>query len=322
MKRIVLFLALIGASAPLAAMDQQGYTPIHEAHRGYSDYIPFDIAYIPSLLSVRHQMAKYGIAKQDGTGYEFAQLSNPVYQEVKSLLKELNFEDSSIYILKLNPQVSGNATSVLITNSCIFIDEAEWLTLNTPEMRAHFENIAQEQGRYVADPVRTIKKYILKRAITHFNNGTYRTKVASKLIVGAVLAVIVHKTMAHVTDFAAQQDQSLGVTQAVCNAAPALASACSAVCIPGLLKFAGSLTLSSIIGDQLRGIMHSIVTRPFWRQLDTSAEQEVIAAEPEVAKKFLVSYNKHQATLKANNPVLSAEYDWRAQFITGALKHQ
>lgn len=189
---------LIGATAHLIANEPannslSGYTTIHKTHRGYSDYIPMDIAYIPSLFSVRHQMAKYGIEKPEklqGTGYEFAQLSNAVFADVASILGELKFDIQSSYILKLNPAWRGNATTVIVTNSCIFIDEDEWLSFNRPECQAGFAKLVKDKGWDVADPIREIKKYMLKRALAHYKNGTYRKKVASKLLVEQRLVLL------------------------------------------------------------------------------------------------------------------------------------
>lgn len=318
MKKIVTILAFIGTCFQLNAMDA-GYTTIHKAHRGFTDYIPMDIAYVPSLFSVRHQMAKYGIEKENGTGYEFAQLSKEVYNEVTSLLKELNFKYSSTYILKLNPAFADKATSVIVTNTCIFVDEDEWRSLSSPALLQGFTALVKEKSWDVTDPVRTIKKYILKRAITHYNNGTYRIKVASSLVVGAALAVVVHKATSSLNEFVADKNADLGMTEAISSAVPTLASVCSALYIPSLLKVAAQITVSSIIGDQLKGLAHGAITAPLWKHLDKKAEQETIASEQHDAKKLLVSYNNTQRDLKKSNPVLGAEYNWRAQFIAGTL---
>lgn len=320
MKQIVTMLVLMGICFQLHAM--QVYKTIDTVDRSFTDHIPFDIAYVPSLFSVRHQMAKYGIEKQDGTGYEFAQLSASVHKEVLDVLQELNFDYSATYILKLHPQLSTKATSVIVTNACIFIDEQEWLRLSDPDLHFKFAQLVEEKGWDVTDPVRAIKKYILKRAIAHYKNGTYRIKVASSLVVGAALAVAVHKASSSVHEFVAEKNADLGVTDTLSSAMPTLASVCSACYVPALFKFVAQAVVSSIIGDQLRGLAHGAVTGPLWKHLDKKAEQDTIASEQQDTKKLLVSYNKTQADWKKSNMLIGKEYAWRADLIAHALNKQ
>lgn len=319
----LLLVVMVGLCTQLSAMHPTlepiyDYTTIHQAHRGYSDYIPMDIAYIPSLFSVRHQMARYGIEKSEeleGSGYEFAQLSDPVFADVATVLRELKFDIQSMYILKLNPRWRGNATTVIVTNSCLFIDEDEWLSFDRPECHAGFAKIVKDKGWDVADPIREIKKYVLKRSLAHYKNGTYCKKITSKLLVGAALGLIIYKTMPQVTDYISQKNDDIGATQAICNAAPMFTSLCSTLYIPSILKSIGSMTLSSIIGGQLRDVFHSVLTKPFWGHMDRAAEHAAVVDATPGNKNLLVSYNASQVAWKHNNPLLQQEYAWRSEYI-------
>lgn len=263
------FVFFLNIGTSLGAMDH-GYTTIVPQHRSYTDHIPFDIAYIPSLFSVQHQMARYGIPKPQGTGYEFEQLSDEVYKEVTSILKELGFDYTSTYIVKLNPQWRTSTTTIVVTNSCIFVDQDEWEKLSDPLAQVGFLKIVHDGKLDVKDPIRSIKKYIIKRAIAHYNNGTYNKKLTSKLLTGVALAYIAYKIIPRATDgisdYASQANNDLGVTASIAAAAPTLIKACSAVYIPTLLKWAGRLTLSNFVNNKLRETTHHVITKPFWGQ--------------------------------------------------------
>ncbi len=332
--RIFLVTILLGLYGQQLSAMRPGYTTILEDDRGYTDDIPLDIAYVPSLFSVRYQMAKYGIAKSkesNGTGYEFEQLSNPVFCDVQTILQELEFDIQSAYILKLNPKWRNNATTVLITNSCIFIDEDEWKAFDNPQLLAGFKKRVQEQQLDVDDPIRSIKKYVMKRALAHYQNGTYSKKIASKLVVGAALGLIMAKTMPHVTGYIGLK--SLGVTTALSNGVAPLAHVCSK--LPGFIqwtgsaafsvmkwsgKTVGSIMLSSTIADQLRDVMHRVSTKPYWGYLDRNAEYQAVADEPQDNKKLLVSYNASRAGWLQNNSQLKDEYAWRSRYIDSMVQ--
>ncbi len=327
--RIFLAILLFGIGAQLSAM-QCGYTTILQDDRGYTDDIPLDIAYIPSLFSVRYQMAKYGIERpteDNGTGYEFEQLSNPVFKDVHDILQELKFDIQSAYILKLNPKWRNNATTAIVTNSCIFIDENEWKAFDNPQLFTGFKKVVQEQKLDVADPIRSIKKYVINRALVHYQNGTYRKKVASKLVVGAALGLIMAKTMPHVTGYLGVKSLG-GATTALSNSVAPLTNLCTKLplCIQwtgstafSILKWTGAqigvMTLSSTIGNQLRDVMHRCTTKPYWGYLDRTAEHQAVVDETQDNKKLFVSYNASRAGWLQNNPALQDEYAWRSRYI-------
>lgn len=362
--RIFLAVLLFGLCAPLAGMQQvaSGYTSVLEDDRSYTDNIaklqPYEplmqisslltvpalyhLSYLPSIssfFSVQHQMARYGIEKEEKTSndqslmsditqslkccYEFEQLSNAIFSDVQSILEELKFDIQSVYILKLNPKWRGHATTVVVTNACIFIDEDEWKTFDNPQLIAGFKKIVQEQQLEVINPVHSIKKYIMKRALAHYQNDTYRKKEASKLAIRATLGSIMAKTMPHVTDYVGLK--SSGVITALSNRMTPLTNLCSK--LPGFVQWTGStaftlmkwtgrqigsMALSSAIGDQLRDVTVG--------NLDRTAEHQAVADETDDTKKLLVSYNASRAKWLQNNPLLKDEYAWRSRCIDSMVK--
>lgn len=305
-------------------METPGYTTVLDQDRGYCDYIPFDIAYIPSLFSVSHQMAKYGIAREDGDGYQFEQLYQPVFEDVEKLLKELGVNAASdFYILKLHPKWRNHSTTIIVTNSCLFVDEDEWCKLGNSLFVNGFKAEIKKKGWNVADPVRTVKRYLLKRALSHYKRGSYRKKVASKLVVGAILGFAMYKTMPAITGYIAKQDTDLGITKAIGDSAPTLTNVCTTLCIPSILKFVGSGTIFSIIASEIGGLLHKFTTAPLWAYMDRKAEEDAVGSEKDTIKKVIAGYNSVQRTVNNNNNVLRSVYDRRCKHIASMVKkHQ
>lgn len=324
MKRILL-LAILSVCVPYSVAQETpklNFSTILDKDRGIADVLPFDMCYLSSFFSVRYQMARYGIAmpgQWEGTGYEYAQLSNPVYTQVSALLKELNFDIQSTYILRLHPAWKNGTTTVIATNACIFIDEEEWLTLDHPHYKEQFKALSKLHNWDVDDPIKEIKKYILKRALAHYNQGTYRKKVASKLLVGATLGFVAYKSISHLNEYMGAKDAELGISDSIAQAIPTISNICSKLFITTFAKWWASVTLSTIIGDQIRGAFQSTCALPYWRHLDSSAEYKAVSQEPNDVKQLLASYNASQAKWKAHNPLLKEEYLRRTAAICALI---
>jgi len=293
MRKLFLTLLVLASSlgSALSVRALQEYTEIQDQDRGMCDYIPFDIANIPGYFSVKHQMAKYGIAGQDDqTGYQFAQLSQAVFGEVQEVLEQLEFDVQALYILKLNQKWCASAKGAVITNSCIFIDEASWRNLDTD---------------FKGTDIFELKKYILRRAIAQYKRGSYGKKIATKLLISAALGFAMYHAMPHVNDFIEKQDKELGISAAISSAIPTVvANVCSALYIPTILSYVGSMKLSSLLGIPVRlssiirlpaqWILDRVIARPVCSYLDYKAEQDALNGSN---KDLVYKYNKQLGTV-------------------------
>lgn len=244
------------------------------------DRIPATIAYcmygLPQFFSVKQQLRTYGIALEDGKGYE--QLDTAVYNEVTALLKETSLDLTQIVMAKLNPDMAQNTPGFVVTNGCIFIDQNWWLSIapnagsSAPEVKRFFSTLISEQ----------------------FANGQYRKHLATKIVVdgvlvSAVIGIITYTVAPSVCSWVSETVPGAGWLESMSTGITATANqTCSQFYAPELCMMAGKTAWSSLLAPGVGPCVHAVFTEPVARYLTEQASTKALGSI--INKQALIDY--------------------------------
>lgn len=237
------------------------------APKSIFDKVPQKLAYflygLPEFFSVKHQLYTYGIATGDD---QYAPLDQSVQDEVLAYLKETTVNPSEILIMQLNAQQQNEA--FVVTNGCIFIDQAWWQSIDTD----------------AGDAAAEVKKFFITLMAEQFEKGQYRKHLATKILVDGVIvsAVIGIATYTIAPIICSWMASNVPGTTWLENMSTGIAATANSTCdqfySPSLCIAAGKTAWSSILAPGVGPALHAVLSAPVARYLALKASSKALAS--------------------------------------------
>ncbi len=215
---------------------------------------------IPEFFSVKQQCALYGIENKDG-GYE------PLDAEILAELQVFfgpQIHLKAVTFAALNPEKAEEVPGFIVTNGCIFVDQAWWRSLALEETPSD------------------IKKFFANVMIEQFKNGNYRKELATKIIVdgllvSAVIGLVTYTVAPSLCTFLADKVPGGMLLDSLSNSIATTATqTCDQFYSPSLCMMAGKTVWSSLLAPGVGPLVHGALTAPVARYLVQQAHTRAL----------------------------------------------
>lgn len=253
---------------------------------------------LPQFFSAKHQLHTYGIPIKESQDYE--PLDQTMHDEIVFLLKEIQFDPSSIFITQLNAARIQDTPGFIVTSSGIFIDPVWWRSIGTTGNT--FDGDREESQDSTAQE---IKRFFISLMVEQLKKGQYRKQLATKMIVDGILVstiigIATYTVAPSVCSWVAQTVPGTGWLESVTTGIATTANqTCDQFYAPSLCIMAGKTAWSSLLAPGVGPCVHALLTEPVARYL---AQQSCSKAlESIINKQALIEYCKEMKTLGKSN---------------------